>query len=149
MATQRIPPPAWFAIALALIVGLHRYFPIASLIPAPWHYSGIAIASVGVFVAVWAVVLFRHAGTTIIPLQESSALITTGPYRFTRNPMYLSMALLLLGAAVFAGSLSPLIVIPAFVVIIQVLFIAREEAMLAQRFPAEFAAYSTKVRRWF
>ena len=99
MTTQRIPPPAWFAIALALIVVLHRYFPIASLVPTPWHYAGIGIASLGVVIAVWSVALFRHVRTTIIPFQESTALITWGPYRFTRNPMYLSMALFLLGAA--------------------------------------------------
>src|SRR3954463_12869228 len=89
MTTQRIPPPAWFAIALALIVVLHRYFPIASLVPTPWHYAGIGIASLGVVIAVWSVSLFRHVRTTIIPFQESTALITWGPYRFTRNPMYL------------------------------------------------------------
>jgi protein-S-isoprenylcysteine O-methyltransferase Ste14 len=148
MKAQRIPPPAWFATALALIFVLHRYFPIASLIPAPWHYAGIAIASLGVVLAVWSVVLFRRARTTIIPFQESTALITWGPYRFTRNPIYLSMALLLLGAAVFAGSLSPFVVIPVFIIVIQKLFISPEEAMLAQRFPPEFTAYSGKVRRW-
>jgi protein-S-isoprenylcysteine O-methyltransferase Ste14 len=148
MTTQRIPPPVWLAIALALVVVLHRYFPIASLIPAPWNYAGIAIAGLGVVLAVWSVVLYRRASTTIIPFQESTALITWGPYRLTRNPIYLSMALLLLGAAVFAGSLSPFIVIPVFVIIIQKLFISPEEAMLAEKFPAEFPAYRRKVRRW-
>ena len=148
MTTQRIPPPAWFAIALALIVVLHRYFPIASLVPTPWHYAGIGIASLGVVIAVWSVALFRHIRTTIIPFQESTALITWGPYRFTRNPMYLSMAFFLLGAAFFVGSLSPFVVVPIFIVVIQKLFISREEPMLAERFPAEFPGYRRKVRRW-
>jgi protein-S-isoprenylcysteine O-methyltransferase Ste14 len=148
MKAQRIPPPIWFAVALAFVVVLHRYLPLASLIPAPWHYAGIALAALGAALAVWTVVLFRRARTTIIPFQESSALITSGSYRFTRNPIYLSMASFLLGAAVFAGSLSPFVVVPAFILIIEKLFISTEEAMLAQRFPAEYAAYSARVRRW-
>src|SRR5438094_494295 len=84
----------------------------------------------------------------ILLFQEASAVIPSGPYRFTRNPIYLSMASLLLGAAVFAGSLSPFVVVPAFILIIEKLFISTEEAMLAQRFPAEYAAYSARVRRW-
>jgi protein-S-isoprenylcysteine O-methyltransferase Ste14 len=92
--------------------------------------------------------LFRHGRTTIIPFQESTALITAGPYRFTRNPMYLGMALFLLGAAFFLGSLSPFVVVAIFMVVIQTLFISREETMLAERFPAEFPGYRRKVRRW-
>ena len=148
MKAQRIPPPIWFAVALAFVVVLHRYLPLASLIPAPWHYAGIALAALGAALAVWTVVLFRRARTTIIPFQESTALITWGPYRFTRNPMYLSMAFFLLGAAFFVGSLSPFVVVPIFIVVIQKLFISREETMLAERFPAEFPGYRRKVRRW-
>ncbi len=148
MTTLRIPPPAWLAIALALIIVLHRYFPIALLVPTPWHYAGIGIASLGVVIAVWSVALFRHVRTTIIPFRESAALITGGPYRFTRNPMYLSMAFILFSAAFFVGSLSPFVVVPIFILLIQMLFISREETMLAERFPAEFPSYRLKVRRW-
>jgi len=135
-------------MATAIIAVLHRYLPVASLIPAPWHYVGVAFAALGVFLTLWSVALFRRVHTTIIPFQESSALITSGPYRYTRNPIYLAMALLLLGAAVFAGSLSPFLVIPAFMVLIQKLFISPEEAMLAERFGTEYTSYSTRVRRW-
>src|SRR5262245_7999430 len=148
MKAQRIPPPVLFVLALVLVVVLHRYFPVASVIPSPWHYTGIALAALGVAFGVWPVVLFRRARTTIIPFQESSALITDGPYRLTRNPIYLGMVLLLIAGSVFAGSLSPFAVIPGFIVIIQRFFISTEEAMLVQRFPAQYTAYSAKVRRW-
>lgn len=148
MKAQRLLPPVWFVIALALIVALDRYFPIASLIPAPWHLVGIALATIGVVLWAWSLVLFPLARTTSWPFRESSALILRGPYRFTRNPIYLGLALMLLGASVFTGSLSPLVVVPAFMAIIQKLFISAEEEMLAEKFGAQYTAYRARVRRW-
>jgi len=145
---NRILPPVWLLIALVLIAALHRYLPVASLVPAPWHYAGIVVAASGFALGAWSTVQFRRAHTTIVPFQESTSLIVRGPYRFTRNPIYLSMVLLLLGAAVFAGSLSPFAVVPAFLVIIQTLFISAEERMLAQKFGDSYRAYFAKVRRW-
>jgi protein-S-isoprenylcysteine O-methyltransferase Ste14 len=145
---MRIVPPVWLGIGLVTIALLHRYLPLAALIPAPWHHAGIAIALAGLALGGWTTVLFSRARTTLIPYRESSALVTSGPFRFTRNPIYLGMALVLLGACVFAGSLTPFAVVPAFVVVIQRFFISGEEAMLAQKFGAEFAAYCGRVRRW-
>ena len=138
----------WFALSLVLIAVLHRVLPLAEVIPAPWHYAGIAIAAAGVALGLSSVRLFRSAHTTLIPFHESSALLTSGPYRFTRNPIYLSMVVLLLGACVFAGSLAPFLVLPAFVFVIDRVFIAGEEAMLARTFGAEYRAYCARVRRW-
>ncbi len=148
MKAPRFLPPVWFGLALGLIVALHRYAPVAALVPSPWHYTGLALAALGLALGTWSTIQFGRAGTTIVPFQESSNLILRGPYRFTRNPIYLSMALILLGAAVFAGSLSPFAVLPAFMVLIQKLFVSAEEAMLAKKFPGEYAAYCAKVRRW-
>jgi protein-S-isoprenylcysteine O-methyltransferase Ste14 len=118
------------------------------VIPAPWHYAGVAIALAGIALGLSSMRLFRSARTTIVPFQESSALLTAGPYRFTRNPIYLSMLLLLLGACVFAGSLGPFVVPPVFVVATERFTILGEEAMLARTFGAEYASYCARVRRW-
>lgn len=148
MKLPRLLPPIWLAIALVLIVALHRWLPIATLIPAPWNRAGIAIALAGLALGGWSSSLFRVARTTIIPYQESSALILSGPYRFTRNPIYLSMTAMLLGVCVFLGSLAPFAVVAAFVAIIQTQTIVAEEAMLSEKFGAEYAAYRARVRRW-
>lgn len=148
MKAPRFLPPFWFGTALALIAVLHLFAPVAELVPAPWHYAGLALAGLGLALGAWSTVQFSRAGTTIVPFQESSSLILRGPYRFTRNPIYLGMAMILLGAAVFAGSLSPFAVVPAFVVLIRTVFVSAEEAMLAKKFPGEYAAYCAKVRRW-
>ena len=84
----------------------------------------------------------------MIPFKTVSALVTTGVYRFTRNPMYLGMALVLLGCAVTVGASSALIVPPVFMVIIETRFIRPEEGMLQELFPEQFPAYCKQVRRW-
>jgi protein-S-isoprenylcysteine O-methyltransferase Ste14 len=92
--------------------------------------------------------MFKQAGTDLVPFKNVSALVTTGVYRFTRNPMYLAMALVLLGCAVTVGASTALIVPPVFMVIIEVRFIRPEEAMLRDLFGEEYSSYCQRVRRW-
>lgn len=95
--------------------------------------------------ALWA---FRAARTTPIPHQAPSALVSHGIFRLTRNPIYLADALILLGAIVSWRAVVPLIVVPAFVAVIQARFITAEEARLQAAFPEDFALYRKRVRRW-
>jgi protein-S-isoprenylcysteine O-methyltransferase Ste14 len=141
-------PPVYLALCLAAVGLLHRYFPVAHVIPEPWPWLGVVIALAGFALGGWTTSLFFGAGTTLIPGRESSALLTHGPFRFTRNPIYLGMALVLLGACIFAGSLTPFLVVPIFVWVIDVLVIPHEQAMLTRKFGAEYEAYVAKVRRW-
>ena len=92
--------------------------------------------------------LFVRAGTDVIPFRNVSALVTTGVFRFTRNPMYLGMVLVLLGCAVTVGAATALIIPPLFMVIVELRFIRPEEAMLRELFPEEYPAYCQRVRRW-
>ena len=92
--------------------------------------------------------LFVRAGTEVIPFRPVSSLVTGGVYRLSRNPMYLGMALVLLGCALTVGALSALAIPPAFVAIVQVRFIHHEERMLQGLFPEEYPAYCARVRRW-
>ena len=92
--------------------------------------------------------LFRRRGTAIKPFQESSALVTDGVYRFTRNPMYLGMVIGLTGVACMLGTVTPLLVIPIFIWVIRTRFIRVEEGMLAERFGDEYVQYQARVRRW-
>ncbi|MCH7779688.1 MAG: isoprenylcysteine carboxylmethyltransferase family protein [Acidobacteria bacterium] len=87
-------------------------------------------------------------GTPLKPFEESTVVVTTGMFRFTRNPMYLGMVVGLLGAAIFLGSLVSLLPVPAFIAIIHFQFIVREERFMEELFGAEYLAYKRKVRRW-
>jgi len=92
--------------------------------------------------------LFRTHATRVKPFRESSRLVTTGVFRRTRNPMYAGLVLILLGAALIAGTVSPFVPVVAFAVLMDRAFIRVEESMLASRFPAEWDAYRSRVRRW-
>jgi protein-S-isoprenylcysteine O-methyltransferase Ste14 len=93
---------------------------------------------------------FLRAKTTINPLRPAatSALVASGVYRITRNPMYLGLLLVLLGWATFLGNGVAYLLAPLFVLYIGRFQIAPEEHMLAEKFGAEFAAYCARVRRW-
>jgi len=102
----------------------------------------------GLGIVFWARSLFTKVGTTVKPFQESSELVVKGPFNVTRNPMYLSMVVFLLGLGILLGSFTPFLVIPIFIWIITQRFIRVEERMLEQRFGASYLAYRARVRRW-
>jgi protein-S-isoprenylcysteine O-methyltransferase Ste14 len=106
------------------------------------------LLALGAALVLWPAGLFNRAGTTIRPFERSSALVVSGPYRLSRNPIYLGMATMLAGVGVLAGSLTPFLVVPAFMGLIEMRFIRKEEAMLQEAFGAEYAAYRARVRRW-
>jgi protein-S-isoprenylcysteine O-methyltransferase Ste14 len=141
-------PPLYFLVALLLMVFFHRVAPWAHVLDAPYRYAGIVIAGLALGLGAWAAVLFRRAGTNIRPFLPSTALVLSGPYKYTRNPMYLGMAGILLGAAVFMGSLTPFIVIPGFMALITERFIVPEEAKLEAAFGRDYLDYKARVRRW-
>ena len=147
-SSRFLVPPLYFLVAVLLMVFFHRVAPWAQVLDAPYRYAGIIIAGVSLGLGAWAAALFRRAGTNIRPFMPSTALVVAGPYRFTRNPMYLGMSGILLGAAIFMGSLTPFVVIPAFMALIAERFIIPEEAKLGAAFGREYLDYKARVRRW-
>ena len=141
-------PPVYFLVALLLMIFLHRVVPWAQVLEAPYRYAGIIVAGISLGLGAWAAALFRRAGTQIRPFLPSTALVVVGPYELTRNPMYLGMAGILLGAAIFMGSLTPFAVIPAFMALIAERFIMPEEAKLEAAFGRDYMDYKARVRRW-
>lgn len=148
MKTGKLLPPAYVLTAIVLMVALHLIAPAARLISSPWNILGIIPLAVGIVINVVADRAFRRAGTTVKPFQESSALIMTGVFRLSRNPMYLGFVLVVLGIAVITGSLTPLVVVPAFALLLDRNFIAAEERMLEERFGSVWLEYKKSVRRW-
>ena len=145
---RRILPPVYFLCALAAMVLLDRFLPLATLIEPPLTYLGWLPFGLAVAVALAVNWQFKKAGTPIKPFQVSTALVTTGPFAYSRNPIYLGMIVGLLGIFVVLGSLSPLFVVPLFAYLIRTRFIAVEEPMLEQAFGAAYADYKSRVRRW-
>ena len=146
--SRRVLPPAYFLLTILVMLGLHFLLPVSRLIHAPYTYLGVFPIGLGVTIAVSCMRLFKRANTAIRPFEESSALVTLGFYRYSRNPMYLSMVLALLGVGVVLGSLSPLLAVPPFILIIQQRFIRAEEAALREKFGSQYTDYRARVRRW-
>lgn len=148
MVKRIIYPPVWLVIGLVAIFALNELYPGARFTGLAGQVAGGVLIVVGLLLLVQAGGLFKRAGTDLIPFKNVTALVTTGIYRFTRNPMYLGMALVLLGCAVTVGAATALLVPVIFMVIIELRFIRPEERMLRGLFAEEFPAYCQQVRRW-
>jgi len=145
---RRLVPPILFLLCFALMVLLRWLLPIQMLFPFPCNMFGVAPILLGVFVAITGVVTFRKARTNILPFKEADKLVTSGPFRFTRNPMYLGLSLVLTGIWLLLGCLTPLLGVLIFVITADRWYIAFEERMLEQKFGPAFVAYRARVGRW-
>ena len=141
-------PPLWLALALGLAAALHFLLPIARLVPWPWSLAGSVLILAGVALAIWGERRFKRAGTAVRPFEPSSALVEDGPFRFTRNPMYLGLLLALAGVVILLGTLSPLAVLPGFFLLLHARFVVPEEAHMGRHFGERYRDYLRRVRRW-
>jgi protein-S-isoprenylcysteine O-methyltransferase Ste14 len=144
----KIVPPVWFVLTLIAMFTLHRFAPIARVVPGPWHWFGLAPLVAGLALTAVAARLFTRLKTGLVPFTPVTTLVDSGPYRYTRNPMYLGMVLILAGVATLYGTLSTWLAVVAFAWWIDFRFIRHEEAMLEEQFGEEFAAFKQRVRRW-
>lgn len=141
-------PPTFVLLALGVMIGFHFLIPVATVIPWPWRLVGIVPLGFGVMINVMADGAFRKAGTTVKPFQQSSALVMDGVYSLNRHPMYLGIVLVVVGMACFMGSLTPFVVVPLLVFLLDRRFIRIEERMLEDRFGEDWLRYKARVRRW-
>lgn len=112
------------------------------------HIAGAALLLGGVTLAAWSQGLFRAARTTTVPFETSSQLITRGPYRFSRNPMYISLTMIYLGEAGILAQVWPLLLLPLTVAYVHRIVIPVEEARLREVFGDAYEQYCARVRRW-
>lgn len=148
-AGVRVPPPLYFVAGLLLGWLLTVWFPIRLWSRTAGAWIAVLLFAAAAVLAVSAISSFRRAGTTVLPDRASSTLVFAGPYRFTRNPMYISMSLVFLGIALVLQSLWALLLLPVVLWAIQVVVIRREEAYLERAFGEQYARYKASVRRWF
>jgi protein-S-isoprenylcysteine O-methyltransferase Ste14 len=145
---KRVLPPTYFLIAGLAMLALHLLAPVALLVPWPWSLLGLVPIVAGAALNLVADRRFKRAGTTIKPFETSSALVTDGPFRYSRNPMYLGMLAMLAGLWLLIGTLGPLVVLPIFFWVIRQRFVLPEEDAMAQQFGSAWEDYQRKVRRW-
>jgi protein-S-isoprenylcysteine O-methyltransferase Ste14 len=144
----RILPPVYLLATVIVMLGLHYAVPVRQLFTGTSRWLGLIPVAVGLAFGVPAVGAFRVRKTTIKPGGVSTSLVTSGPFRFSRNPMYVGMVLTLIGLAIGLGSLSPWFAIPLFAAAIATRIIPVEEAMLAEAFGQPYRDYRQRVRRW-
>lgn len=142
------PPLAW---GLAVIAG----FALDWLMPLPFLPAGLAagwfgglVFALALALFAWAIVTMTRAGSSVPTNLPTATIVESGPYRFTRNPIYLGMLLALVGLAIAFGNLWLLVMLVPFALVIRYGVVAREEAYLERKFGDAYRSYQSRVRRW-
>ena len=144
----RVPPPALYALAVLGGYLLNRRWPLpvgdgVLLQGLAWALTlawlALTISSIG---------NFRRSRTSIVPIRPATALVISGPYRFTRNPMYVGLALLTVALGLFLDTWWPIFLLVPVLLIVRLFVIAPEEQYLQRRFGADYVAYMQRVGRW-
>lgn len=145
----KLPPPIWAAIYILLAAAASWLLGWPTLPGMPIVPLGSAMVALAGIPAFWAFALFRSEDTEINPTSQTNRkLVTSGPYRFTRNPMYLSLVMLTLGIAIWVGSWPFFLAPIAVFATANWVHIPYEEGKMRRQFGAEFHDYMRRVRRW-
>ena len=145
----KLPPPIWALIyvVIALLISWPLGWPRVPGFPLPW--LGVALALLPWVLPVWALMIFRRERTEIDPTSPTNrALIVEGPYRYTRNPMYLGLTLVTLGIAIVVGTWPMFLAPVAVFATVNSVHIPFEEAKMHRQFGADYDQYRGRVRRW-
>jgi protein-S-isoprenylcysteine O-methyltransferase Ste14 len=142
------PPIAW---ALTVVVGLalnwlHPLPFLPAAMPTGWIGGVVFLAGLGLLI--WAAATFRRAGTAVRATEPTTNIVSNGPYRYSRNPIYVAMFVGLIGLAIGFDSLWLLILLVPFYLVIRYGVVAREEVYLARKFGDAYLDYRRRVRRW-
>lgn len=148
------PPPLVYLLAFGLFYWIHRaHWPIGlrQAFGGSWHVAatlGGVVLGGGLWLDFWSLGRFRRAGTSALPFRPASSFVAVGPYRFTRNPMYLGITLVVIGLGFLLDSAWVLLAAFVGAAAIQAFVIPREERYLERRFGASYLDYKGRVRRW-
>jgi protein-S-isoprenylcysteine O-methyltransferase Ste14 len=139
-------PPRFFWLLFAL--GASAHFALGGPVLLRSMAAGSVLFAAGIGLALWGAQSFAAAGATILPTERSTQLVETGPFRFSRNPMYLGMVVALTGAALALGTPGPWLAAVAMALLLRFRFIANEERALEASLGEAYLAYKRRVRRW-
>ena len=141
-------PPALFAGTLVLGLALHWLRPVSLLPPLPARLAGLVVLFLSWWLVHSAEAAMKRAGTNVRPDQPSLAIVTDGPFRFSRNPMYLATTGLYLGITLLVNTPWPLILLSPMLLVLHWGVVRREERYLEAKFGEPYRAYKSRVRRW-
>jgi len=147
-AQVRLIPPVVYFVPFTVMWAMHWWRPWTIPGGVALTVAGLALVLTGIGLSVWTVSTFARAHTTVIPWDHVSAMVTTGPFRNSRNPIYLSDAMAYLGGTLILHSWWPLLVLPGILWVMRCKVIDREELYLTQRFGDAYREYQLRVRRW-
>jgi protein-S-isoprenylcysteine O-methyltransferase Ste14 len=148
---MRIPPPLLFVVTFFIGLGLQRLAPLtidSASLAAAGRLIGFGFIAAGLLLVLSSVGIFVSTRTTIIPFGTAAHLVSSGPFRVTRNPMYLGLVMIFIGVAGVRSDLWPLILLPLPVLAMDRIVIPFEEARLQAVFGDAFEKYCGRVRRW-
>ncbi len=149
----KILPPIWFAIFLVAGLALHFLVPASHVFHVSLPYvsviGGAVILCLGFFLPQWASKIFAEEKTEILPTSATNrVLVIRGPYRFSRNPMYLGMTVMLVGITIMLGTVPMFVSAALFFALMNFVFIPFEEEKMRRQFKDAFTDYTSRVRRW-
>ena len=144
----RFPPPLIYVGGFVIGYLLDRAVPLTLTSWPLGEPLGWALVAVGVALMGSAVMTFRRAGTSLNPAKPTTRVVVHGPYRFTRNPMYVGWVIVYLGCVLLPNTVWPLVSLPVVLVLISRAVIAKEERYLEAKFGDAYRAYKARVRRW-
>lgn len=143
-----LPPPVIYLLFIGLAYGLGKLLPL----PLPdniWtHWAGWGLIDLGVLLMLWAALQMFAQRTTVNPYGTPARLVDSGPFRLSRNPIYLADTLVYCGIALLLASAWPWLLLPALILGMNRWVIRHEEALLGELFGEQYQAYRTRVRRW-
>jgi len=145
---RKVLPAVYLLTTLIIMWLMHIFLPIYQYVHEPVSYTGVVPVILGIAIATIASGLFIRAGTGLLPFEEATTLVTGGFSRFSRNPMYLGMFLMLGGSAFLLGSVGAALPLVIFIAIIRNNFVLGEERFLETAFGQQYLDYKSKVRRW-
>ena len=145
-----VPVPWVFVLAYLVGVAVEHWYPTTLFLRAPQTTTmiGAMLFTAGAILAAWGLILFRKARTTTVPGRTSAQLVTSGPYQYTRNPMYVGLTLAYLGETGLIKQVWPLAVLPFLLAYVNWIVIPLEESRLVQVFGRAYDDYRAQVRRW-
>jgi protein-S-isoprenylcysteine O-methyltransferase Ste14 len=145
---KRILPPMLFLICLAAMLALGFGWPVQRIWPPALKLLGIALLGSGMLLLIAGSRRFTQVGTNVDTFGEPDLLVTDGPFRYSRNPMYLGMSLALFGVWIILETLSPLACVLIFILITDRWYIPFEEKSMIEKFGQDYLNYKLKTRRW-
>ncbi|MCG7896376.1 MAG: hypothetical protein B6D69_07400 [gamma proteobacterium symbiont of Stewartia floridana] len=143
-----LPPPVIHIVSIGLGGAINHYFPVSLPHWVILQWVGAMLALSAIAITLWGMREFHASRNPVAPIRPVNRLMVSGPYRFTRNPLYLSLILLQLGLALFFLNGWMAVLLLPVVIIVHVYVVAREEAYLLRRFGSDYQTYQERVRRW-